>query len=141
MRKSRCLECDTQFIYCCGKCQRFYKYYSDLLVHVRTKHLEPLNETVTDHTFTCRQCDKTFRSLKYKNLHEKVCGAEPQVSCDYCPYKCRFQSGIVKHIKNNHLDKLNVRCSKCGKRYTNLKTLFRHTKFYCEKRTWIKAII
>ena len=130
-RKPSCPTCNTRLTYRCGKCQRPYKHQGALVFHVKEKHSDKL---VRGAIHKCRKCGKVFQYLSYKKRHENGCHVDPRISCDYCLYKAGYHSTMMYHVKTKHADKLVVRCSKCGLRYTNRKSLLRHTTSYCKNR-------
>lgn len=44
-----------------------------------------------------------YRSRGALRTHEKFqCGKDPQVSCPFCPYKCKIPGNMKAHINNIH---------------------------------------
>ena len=137
-RKAKCLTCRTALTYSCEKCDKSYTNYTDLQYHIKFKHLcLPLVFSDSSDR-SCSNCGRTFMRVKSRNEHQKGCGVEPRFHCAHCPYKARYKANLVTHLLR-HEKKPEMKCRKCGKNYTNQRSLRRHQSVYCDKKKLLQC--
>lgn len=78
--------------------------------------------------FRCPNCGRTFDSFKGLKIH---LGMNNQLNdkdkkCPYCKEKFTQRSGVLRHIKRKHKDKLIYTCLICGNKFDNLRGLRTH---------------
>ena len=116
--KNECINIEPQ--YKCSQCDYKAKQKAVLQRHVKLKHSIK----------KCPDCGKNFKdsfALRKHQLNE--CVNKAMLKCYCCSYKSIFKSQLENHIRFEHNSRFT--CSKCGKKYINLKHFKNHLKNGC----------
>lgn len=87
--------------YECDLCPRKFGLQSKLRSHKSNVHTEAI----------CEICKKDLPNKTDLSRHQmKVHGVVPKgaIQCPYCPLVFKIQSSLDKHVKNKHLDNMNL---------------------------------
>lgn len=147
-----CTQCDTLLEYQCERCDKRYKGLKALRFHLKHDCAKPAR-------FKCAQCDyKTTRKAslqlhikcKHTNVikrhacatcgrlfkhrfhmlsHQRYCGPENNLKCNWCNYSTDNKWAHKQHIRNIHMDPRKLAmymCISCGKKYKHLNSLRKH---------------
>ena len=80
----------------------------------------------TDLEYTCPDCPKTFKTLRFVKSHQSRVHTANPVSCLICNLLCMNDQALKRHMKH-HLGKLKV-CHLCQKKFSNKTQLEQHIK-------------
>lgn len=92
-----------------------------------------------DHDFTgpypCPQCDKSFITLSYLAIHQRIHKGEFPFSCDLCSEKFRSSNCLTVHLRK-HTGEKPFLCWQCGKSYRSASELTVHMGTHSEEKPW-----
>ncbi|XP_077382627.1 uncharacterized protein LOC144022059 [Festucalex cinctus] len=111
--------------YCCAECGKRFSQIHNYRVHLRTHRPK---KTVRPH---CRICLMSFASHKSLEHHLSVTHFEHQFyECDLCKRVFTNLKACEHHVAL-HSSMPEVVCEKCGRHFTQAKSLKRHQKKAC----------
>lgn len=94
--KTFCGKCKTKFLLECLKCNSRFEHYKHISYHI--KYLcEP-----EKHVQECPKCGKKFKNHGTLKKHTIYCGQNPNLHCEFCPYKTKYRSGIINHLRTHN---------------------------------------
>ncbi|OXU25274.1 hypothetical protein TSAR_016377 [Trichomalopsis sarcophagae] len=127
-RNCRNVNCSTILKYQCILCGKLFKHYTGAYMHVKKNNCENSNKTVKTEIKTelITKCSKKYNPYHnkirkngirnkntcpkcltpYKNgagfaIHFKYCGLKRDINCSYCPYKCKLEAELTRHMKKH----------------------------------------
>ena len=89
----------------CQTCGKRFAINSLLTAHIKIMH------TVFDEPVVCRidDCDKRFKNNFDLKKHQNICHLLSFV-CDYCDYKTRSKTQLLRHKIQNHTNEMPFKC-------------------------------
>ncbi|KAL7306317.1 hypothetical protein TKK_0001745 [Trichogramma kaykai] len=54
----------------------------------------------------CQKCDRTYMDKNRLKKHYYECGIPPIYHCPLCFYTARYKPSVIRHLKNDHSDKI-----------------------------------
>ena len=86
-----------QTIYSCTVCDFTTSYKQNLAIHMKSKHSDLKND------FHCDQCGSNFTVKTSLTRHIlKVHGQAPEVVCEFCDFKTKFENNLRRHKEQKH---------------------------------------
>ncbi|XP_023318027.1 uncharacterized protein PF11_0213-like [Trichogramma pretiosum] len=79
----------------------------------------------------CKKCDRTYMDKNRLKKHYYECGIPPIYHCPLCFYTARYKPSVIRHLKNDHPDKIietnfEEILDKVQKKATEIKTKFKN---------------
>lgn len=105
--------------YSCGHCGKSFNRWNKLWLHQRSHR-----QTVRP--FCCSQCDLEFRFLGSYIDHLREHAAQMPYACPLCPDTFSGEENLSNHIFECHKQHDSMKCSTCGKSFSNLRHLKKH---------------
>ncbi|XP_070272238.1 zinc finger protein 333 isoform X1 [Myotis yumanensis] len=141
--------------YACNKCEKSFRYSSDLIRHEKThtsekyfecqecrhafKYSSNLRRHMRTHTgekpFECSQCGKTFTRNFNLILHQRNHTGEKPYECKDCGKAFNQPSSLRSHMRT-HTGEKPFECSQCGKAFREHSSLKTHLRTHTREKPY-----
>ena len=112
----------------CPKCNKGFRWCSDLIKHQRTRTGEK--------PFICSECGQTFRVSSHLTSHRRLHTGERPYPC----LKCRKSFSRNSHLTNHqraHNGERPFKCVQCGKGFSDSSTLTQHQQTHTGEKPYV----
>ena len=112
----------------CPKCNKGFRWCSDLIKHQRTHTGEK--------PFICSECGQTFRVSSHLTSHRRLHTGERPYPC----LKCRKSFSRNSHLTNHqraHNGERPFKCVQCGKGFSDSSTLTQHQQTHTGEKPYV----
>lgn len=82
----------------CSVCKKGFKNLGTLTSHMRVTCYGGRKELKN----SCSQCKKHFKTSIAFKTHIKFCGKQPDLSCEFCPYRAWYPHNLREHLHVRH---------------------------------------
>ncbi|XP_037001745.2 zinc finger protein 333 isoform X2 [Artibeus jamaicensis] len=141
--------------YACNRCEKSFRYSSDLIRHEKThtsekyfeceecrhafKYSSNLRRHMRTHTgekpFKCSQCGKTFTRNFNLILHQRNHTGEKPYECRDCGKAFNQPSSLRSHMRT-HTGEKPFKCSHCGKAFREHSSLKTHLRTHTREKPY-----
>ncbi|XP_045048536.2 zinc finger protein 333 isoform X3 [Desmodus rotundus] len=141
--------------YACNRCEKSFRYSSDLVRHEKThtsekcfeceecrhafKYSSNLRRHMRTHTgekpFECSQCGKTFTRNFNLILHQRNHTGEKPYECKDCGKAFNQPSSLRSHVRT-HTGEKPFECSQCGKAFREHSSLKTHLRTHTREKPY-----
>ncbi|KAM9241667.1 zinc finger protein 333 [Dugong dugon] len=111
--------CSGDKSYACNKCEKSFRYSSDLTRHEKTHTSEKF--------FECQECRKAFKYSSNLRRHMRIHTGEKPFECNQCGKTFTRNFNLILH-QRNHTGEKPYECKDCGKAFNQPSSLRSHVR-------------